>query len=71
LLRCPAAYKLIEVAALSACGGLLKQQCQAALIELLEPVVPGDFFERSFAAIARKINTQDSDVAIASGVPHA
>jgi hypothetical protein len=71
LLRRLAAYELIEVAALSACGRLLKQQRQAALIEFVEPVIPGDLFERSFPAVAREIDAQDADVAIASRVSHA
>ena len=70
LLRRLAAYEFIEVAALSACGRLLKQQCQAAFIEFVEPIIPGNLFERSFPAVAREVEAQDADVAIASGVSY-
>jgi hypothetical protein len=71
LLGCPAAYQLVEVAALSAGGRLLKQQRQAAFIEFVKPIIPGDLLERSFAAIAREIEAQNTNVASASGVSYA
>jgi len=55
LLRCFAAHQLVEVAALSGCGRFLEQQREAALIEFVEPLIPGDLFERSFAAEPREV----------------
>jgi hypothetical protein len=61
------AHDLIEVAALAACGFLLIQQGQIALVEFLEPLVPTDVFEFVLPGIARKIEAQNSDVILAAG----
>jgi hypothetical protein len=66
-----ATHQFVEVAALSACRRFLKQQRQPALVEFIKPLVPGNLFERAFATITWKIDAQNADVAIASGVSHA
>src|SRR5690348_7954957 len=64
------AHEFIEVAALSACRRFLIQQCQTALVEFVEPVVPGDLFERSLAAVTGEIDAQNANVSISSCIPH-
>ena len=66
-----AAYELVEVAALSTGRRFLIQQCQAALVKFVEPVIPRDLFQRALAAVTRKVDAQNADISIASGVPHA
>jgi hypothetical protein len=55
-----ATHDFVEVAALAAGGGFLIQQSETALVELVEPIIPADFFERALAAIAGEIEAKDA-----------
>jgi hypothetical protein len=60
-------YKLIEIALLTVRGLVLHNQRQVAILEILEPLVPTDFFQRVSAAISRKIQTDNSGIVIGMG----
>ncbi len=47
------------------------QQRQAALIELLEPIVPLNLLQFVFAGVSGKIQPQNPDVPFISGTAHA
>ncbi|HEX6805651.1 MAG TPA: hypothetical protein VF133_18365 [Terriglobales bacterium] len=68
LLHGVAADKFVEVALLAACGFVLHHQGKVVVVKLLEPVIPGDFFEGIGAAIARKIETDHANVIAAAGI---
>jgi hypothetical protein len=55
---------------LAACGLVLDEQREVALVEFLEPIVPRYFFQRSFSAVARKIETNHADIVTASGAAY-
>src|SRR5580765_6488529 len=55
--------QFIEIAFLTAGGLVLDDQSEAALIELLEPVVPGDWLEGLLAAVAGEIEAEHSEIA--------
>src|SRR5450755_1583180 len=60
-----AAHKLEETALFAARRLLLIKQGKLLLIKLLEKRVPGDLFQRFGTAIARKVDAQETDIAIA------
>jgi hypothetical protein len=65
------AYELIEIALLTIRSLVLDEKSQIAVIELLEPFVPGNFVERTFAAVARKVEADYANVVAAAGAAHA
>src|SRR4051794_35310057 len=62
--------ELVEIALLTA-RGVLEDQGQAALVELLEEVVPGDRLEGVFATETGEVDPQHADVAPAASAAHA
>jgi hypothetical protein len=50
---------------------VLDEKSQIAVIKLLEPFVPGNFVERTFAAVARKVEADHANVVAAAGAAHA
>lgn len=66
-----AAHQLVEVALVAAGGGLLIEQRETALIELLEELVPVDVLQGLLPRVSREIKTQDSHVIIVAGSPYA
>lgn len=66
-----AANQLIEIALLAAGGCVLHQQGQAALVKLLEPLVPVNVLQRLLTAESRKIQANHAHIFSASGSPHA
>lgn len=66
LLRRVATDDLVKIAALTARRGFLEEQRKAALVEFVEPLVPGDLLERIFAAVTGKIYAQNAYVVGAS-----
>src|SRR5699024_2712382 len=63
--------ELVEVALLAAAGLVLHDQREAALVELLEPVVPRDRLQRLRAGEAREIEPQHADIAAIAGAADA
>jgi hypothetical protein len=63
--------QLVEVALLAASRGLLMQQREAALVELLEPLIPLDGFEGICAGVAGEIKANDADIALVAGAAYA
>src|SRR5688572_28846086 len=62
-----ALHQLVEVAALAGGGLFLNDERQPVLVELPEPLVPGDLLERVAAAVAGKIEPDHPDVIAAAG----
>jgi hypothetical protein len=56
---------------LSARGAVLHKQCQAALFELVKPIVPRDFFQRRFATVSGEVDADHADVLGTTGTAHA
>ncbi len=66
-----AAYELVEVAFLAARGAVLDQQGQTTLIELAEPFLPRDLFQRILPAVSREIDANHAYVFGTAGSTHA
>lgn len=60
--------EFVEVAALAFGGLVLVDELEAARVELVEPFVPGDLFERAVVGVgrARKLQTNDPGLSIAA-----
>jgi len=54
--------ELVEVARLAAAGGVLVNQREASFVELVEPLIPRNFFQRIAAAVTGEIETQDANI---------
>lgn len=65
-----AANKLVEVAALASGRGVLNDECQTALVEFLQPVIPRNRLKRAFTGITGKIDTENSEISSAAGTLH-
>ena len=48
----------MEVALFAAGGVFLVQESEAAIVQLFKPVIPSYFLQRSFAVVARKIESE-------------
>jgi hypothetical protein len=70
-LCCFTSDQLIEIAPHALGSFFLHQEREIAFIELPEPVVPADFFERILAAIAGKIETNHAHVLVPAGSLYA
>ena len=66
-----AANKFIEVAYFAACGLVLHHKCQVPFVEVIEPLIPGNFFQRLSAAVSRKIETDHAYILRDPGAAHA
>jgi hypothetical protein len=66
-----AAHQFIEIAFLSSRGAVLNKQRQAALLELVKPIVPGNLFQRGFATVSGEVDADHSDVLGTTGTAHA
>ena len=67
LLSVIATDELVEIALLAAGGLILNQKREIALVKLVEPLVPGNLFQRICAAVARKIDPDHPYVVPAPG----
>jgi hypothetical protein len=64
-------HQLVEIALLAARGFVLHQEREITLLELVEPIIPGNFFERVFAGVAGEIETDHPDIIVPAGAAHA
>jgi hypothetical protein len=65
------AHQFVEIASLPARSFVLHQQGEAALVELIEPFVPRNFFKLAFAAVTRKIEPNHANVIVVSRAANA
>jgi len=68
--RVLAAHELVEVTLLATGSVVLHQQRKVALVELLKPIVPRYFFQRVFAAVPGKIETNHANIVSAAGTAY-
>jgi hypothetical protein len=65
-----AADEFIEVAYFAARSLVLHHKCQVPVVEVVEPLIPGDFFQRLSAAVSRKIETDHAYIFRDPGTAH-
>jgi hypothetical protein len=63
--------EFVEVALLATRRAVLHQQRQTTLFKFVEPIVPGNLFERIPATVPGKIDTDHTDVFGTTGATHA
>ncbi|HEV2714983.1 MAG TPA: hypothetical protein VGU64_06925 [Terriglobales bacterium] len=66
-----AADQSIEIACFSTGSFVLHHECQVPFVELFEPLIPGDFFQRLSSAVSRKIEPDHAYIFTDSGAAHA
>ena len=59
-----ATYDFVEITFFAFRSFVLNEQGQIIVVEFVEPLIPFDFFERAFAGISGKVETNDPDVVI-------
>jgi hypothetical protein len=64
-------YELVEIALLATGGLILNQKREIALVKFVEPLVPGNLFQRICATVTREINPDHPYVVSTPGPTYA